>query len=90
MANGKLIRFYISQVVIPIVNDLEDKGVHATKEEVDTMLKANANIDMSKVQMSNEELHHLILESFQFGDKIGLDLNYPEDKLDELIKLNIK
>lgn len=92
MANSKLITFYVSQVLIPIMDRLNRdiiKGEY-TKEEVDTLLKANAKIDMSKIQMSNEELNGLILESFQFGDRIGLSLDYPEDYIDRLIKLNIK
>ena len=113
MASSKLITFYVSQVLIPIMDRLNElkleefnefiqteslfrrfcfkrQAVTFTKEEVDTLLKAIANIDMSKIQMSNEELNGLILESFQFGDRIGLSLDYPQDYLDKLIKLNIK
>jgi hypothetical protein len=61
-----------------------------TKEDVDKMLKQNAEIDMSKIQMSNEELNGLILSSFMVGDNLGLSLDYPEDYIDKLIKLNIK
>jgi len=96
MASKKLITFYVSQVVEPIKRkmnqDAEGVGLEAdyTNEMIDLLLKHNFEIDKSKIEMTTQELHELILNSFQFADSIGLDLNYPEDELDKLINLNIK
>ena len=96
MASKKLITFYISQVVIPIKHQMNKDALQAglvadwTNEMVDSFLKHNFEIDKSKIEMSTQELHELILNSFQFADSIGLELNYPEDELDKLINLNIK
>ena len=96
MASKKLITFYVSQVVVPIKHQMNKDALQAdldadwTNEMVDTFLKHNFEIDKSKIEMTTQELHELILNSFQFADSIGLDLNYPEDELDKLINLNIK
>jgi hypothetical protein len=96
MASKKLITFYISQVVIPIKHQMNRDALQAdldadwTNEMVDKFLKHNFEIDKSKIEMTTQELHELILNSFQFADSIGLELNYPEDELDKLIDLNIK
>lgn len=91
MANPKLITFYISQVVEPIKRkmnqDAEGVGLEAdyTNEMIDTLLKHHFKLDKSKIEMSNFELQELIEWSFQFGDMIGLTLNYPKSELDELL-----
>jgi len=96
MASKKLITFYVSQVVVPIKHQMNRDALQAdldadwTNVMVDTFLKHNFEIDKSKIEMTTQELHELILNSFQFADSIGLELNYPEDELDKLINLNIK
>ena len=60
-----------------------------TNEKVDSLLKYKFHLQLSKIEMTNEELQELIVWSFQFADSIGLELNYPEDELDKLINLNI-
>lgn len=95
MASKKLITFYVSQVVEPIRNkmnqDAEGIGLEPdfSNEMVDTLLKHNIEIDKSKIEMSNEELINLCRYGFQFGDGIGLSLNFPSGELDELIDLKI-
>lgn len=76
MANPKLITFYISQVVLPIMDKLNEDMVEVyTKEWVDTILKANAKIDMSKIEMDDEQLKDLIEHSKQFAMQIGIDID---------------
>ena len=91
MASKKLITFYVSQVVVPIKHQMNRDALQAdldadwTNEMVDTFLKHNFEIDKSKIEMTTQELHELILNSFQFADSIGLELNYPEGTLDDML-----
>lgn len=96
MASKKLITFYVAHVVEPIRKKMNQDalgvGLEAdfTNEMVDTLLKHNVEIDKSKIEMSNIELINLCRYGFQFGDGIGLELDFPKGELDELIDLNIK
>lgn len=112
MASKKLIIYYISQVVLPIRDRLNNLTVKEytdliesddmfqlycynnkltsdwTKEHVDTFLKFREGVDMSKIEMTTEELQELIVWSFQFADSIGLTLDYLPSELDN--ELNFK
>ena len=85
MANARLIRFYKGIVVDQIYKHLNRDNLVMTFEQVDSFLKSHAKIDMSSIQMSNEELHHVILKSFEIADAIGLELDYPQDEKDKLL-----
>jgi len=87
-ASKKLVIFYKAKVLEPIwkennrqvKNGLNPLGWgEVTKEQTDTLLKMNALIDMSCIEMSMSELQELIVWSFQVGDELGLELDYPQD-----------
>jgi len=89
MANRRLIKFYKGVLLVQLQTKINEDGGGVDIEEVDTLLKSRVEIDMSCVQMSNLELHAVILTGFKLADEIGLVIDYPQDKLDKLIKLNI-
>lgn len=92
MASKKLITFYVAHVVEPIRKklniDAEAIGLYGdyTNESVDLILKHNVEIDKSKIEMSNEELINLCRYGFQFGDGIGLTLDFPKGELDDMLE----
>lgn len=88
-ASKKLIKFYKGCVVEPIQKKIIKDGTPISMEEVDTLIKSRADIDMSCIQMSNDELGAVIREGFLFGDEIGLKLDFPPDELDDKINLKI-
>jgi hypothetical protein len=90
MANNRLIKFYKGYVLQQIHTKLNEDGAVIPVEDVDKLIKHSVDIDMSSVQMSNEELQAVILSGFSMADRIGLKLDYPQDKWDKLIKLNLK
>jgi len=77
MDNKKLIKFYKGYVLESIQAKLNETGIYST-EEIDEILKVHAGFtyDTSCTEMSTDELQELISWSFQFGDSIGLELNY--------------
>ncbi len=83
----KLIKFYKGYVLREIYNVLKEDGW--TKKEVDERLKNNARINKSCKDMTKDELGELIRWSFMFGDTLGLNLDFPEDDLDNYINLEI-
>lgn len=87
-ASKQLIVFYKAKVLEPIYKVLKEEGW--TKSEVDQQLKRNARIEKSCTEMTMDELGELIRWSFVFGDDLGLDLDFPKDNLDDLIRLDIK
>lgn len=92
-ATNKQIIFYVSKVVEPIRDRLNEDNLKAglesdwTNDMVDVFLKHRTRIDKSKIEMSRDEMQELIINGFEFGDELGLELNYPTDELDKLIEL---
>ena len=89
MANKKLIKFYKGVVLTQIHSKLTKDGTLLSIEQTDSLLKDFADVDLSTIKMTNEQLQELIVWSFQFADQIGLTLDYPSDELDGMIDLNI-
>jgi hypothetical protein len=77
MDNKKLIKFYKGYVLESIQTKLNETGIYST-DEVDAILKHYAGFDIttSCKDLTTDELQELISWSFQFGDSIGLELNY--------------
>ena len=75
MANKSHIKFYKGVVLVKIKAKLLEDGVDLTTEQVDTTLKEFAKIDMSTIEMTQDQLKDLIEKSKEFGMRIGLDLD---------------
>jgi hypothetical protein len=98
-ASKKRIKVYKAYVLEPIVKHLEDVceslshfGCDCqppTKERLDSLIKQRAEIDLSCIEMSLEELENVILQGRILGDMLGLDLNDLEDELDDKINLKL-
>ena len=89
-ASKKLITFYKSKVVEPIQKKMNQDGAFVSMEEVDTLIKSEANHDYrSSTVITTEELTNLCRIGFLIGDDIGLKLDWPKDSLDDKINLNI-
>ena len=52
------------------------KAMDYTKNETDKMLKKYAQVEKSCAKMDYEEMMELIYWSFQFGDMLGLNLDF--------------
>jgi len=66
-------------------------GATVSIDEVDALVKYRAEMDgKSCAAMNNNQVRELIEETIQFGYQVGIELDYPEDKTDILIELNIK
>ena len=79
-ASKELIKFYKGVVLTKIVDTLnEDIGEVISIQHVDTLLKDMVNIDMSCIEMSEDELYEVIYKGFEMGDAIGLTLGFPSD-----------
>lgn len=85
-----LIKFY-KTCVHEIHKHMKLKGTTMTKKEVDKEIKINAHFPFeSCTDPANtiEEMQNLIAWAFVYGDQQGKFVDYPQDKLDELINLN--
>lgn len=78
-ASKELITFYKAFVVDPIYKKQAKDGAGVTKEQIDTLIKDLVDIDMSCIEMSEDELYEVIYKGFELGDAIGLELGFPSD-----------
>jgi hypothetical protein len=70
--------FYKGYVLTEIVKRLNTFD-YFSRDEVDNALKHHAGIEKSCKEMDYFDINELIIWSFQFGDKIGLNLNFKDD-----------
>lgn len=84
--SARLIKFYKGVVLNKIHTHV---GNEFTIEELDVFLKDYADVEGSTTKMSLEDLKTLVEWSLYFANSIGLDLDYPADKLDEQINLKL-
>ena len=88
MNNKKLIKFYKGYILKTIHFELSKTDDYSI-DEVDNLLKLNAgfDVDTSCLDLSVDEMQELIIFSFSFGDKIGLNLNYKDNDCDFIREL---
>jgi hypothetical protein len=86
-ASKKLIKYYKGVLLVKILDHLHDEGHEVTKEWLDTYLKSFVKIDTSCIEMSMQELQEVIEVGLVFAKELGLNLDYPQDELDELINI---
>ena len=77
---GGYIKFYKSFILISIHSELNKRGCFSL-DEVDQVLKSCADLDgKSCKDMTWEEINELIVCAFDFGDSIGIHLNFPNNE----------
>jgi hypothetical protein len=86
-ASKKLIKYYKGVLLVKILDHLNEDGELMTKEKLDTYLKSFVVIDTSCIEMSMQELQEVIEVGLVFAKEIGVNLDYPQDELDELINI---
>ena len=64
---------------------INEKVTDFNNQDIDKLLKEGVEIDKSKIEMCNEELINLCRYGFQFGDGIGLTLDFPKGELDDML-----
>ena len=82
--NTRLIKFYKGVVLTKIHTRLIELRSSKTIDEVDKELKeyAGFNPNVSTKDMTSDELNELIISSFQFGDSIGVYINFLDNECD--------
>lgn len=71
----KYIRFYKGYLLQQVHNELRKNNAYSLKE-VDALLKYHAQVLKSCSKMDYFEIMELIVWTFIFGDKIGLNLDF--------------
>jgi hypothetical protein len=80
----KLVKYYKGVCLETIHKELVKNHAYSIAE-VDELLKYKAGINKSCNDMTSDELNELIVTCFTFADKIGVELNYPNNEC-EFIK----
>jgi hypothetical protein len=82
MANKKLIKFYQGYVLTEILKCIE-KDVRCTKQELNLWLKGKFfDYEISTTEMTNDELYEIIYFCFDWGDQLGIYLNFPNNEFE--------
>lgn len=82
MANKRLIRFYQGYVLPNLLKCIE-KDVKCTKQELNTWLKDKFfDCEISTTEMTNDELYEIIYFCFDWGDQLGIYLNFPDNEFE--------
>jgi hypothetical protein len=87
--NKRLIKFYKGICLEKIHTRLIELRDSKTIKEVDRFLKeyAGFNSNVSTKDMTSDELNELIINSFQFGDSIGVYINFLDNDCDFIREL---
>ena len=78
--NKRLIKFYKGIVLDKLHTHLVQNGTMISIDELDSLLKNISGLDKSTTKMSTDELNELIVDAFDFGDSVGLYLNFPDNE----------
>ena len=74
------IKFYKSFILPSIHSELNTKGCFSI-DEVDQLLKSCADLEgVSCAVMTWKQINELIVSAFDFGDSIGIHLNFPNNE----------
>jgi hypothetical protein len=87
--SAKLIKFYKGIVLNKLHSHVNKETVTFTIGELDIFLKDYADVKGSSTKMTLEELKGLVEWSLYFANTVGLKIDYPQDKIDKMIELNI-
>ena len=78
--NKRLIKFYKGIVLDKLHTHLVTNGTMISIDELDTLLKSISGLDKSTTKMTTDELNELIIDAFDFGDQVGIHLNFPDNE----------
>ena len=84
--NKRLIKFYKGVVLDKLHTHLVQNGTMISIDELDTLLKSISGLDKSTTKMTTDELNELIVDAFDFGDSVGIYLNFPDNEFELTIK----
>ena len=84
--NKRLIKFYKGVVLDKLHTHLVQNGTIISIDELDTLLKSISGLDKSTTKMTTDELNELIVDAFDFGDSVGIYLNFPDNEFELTIK----
>ena len=78
--NKRLIKFYKGIVLDKLHTHLVTNGTMISIDDLDTLLKSISGLDKSTTKMNTDELNELIVDAFDFGDSVGIHLNFPDNE----------
>lgn len=82
MANKRLIRFY-QGYVLPELLKVINKEINIEKKDLNLWIKGKFfDYEISTKDMTNDQLYEIIYFCFDFGDKIGIYLNFPDNEFE--------
>lgn len=82
MANKRLIRFY-QGYLLPELLKAVNKEITIEKNDLNLWIKGKFFEDeISTKDMTNDELYEIIYFCFDFGDKLGIYLNFPDNEFE--------
>lgn len=82
--NKRLIKFYKGVVLEQLHTHLVKNGTMISIDELDALMKSMAGLDKSTTKMSTDELNELITDAFDFGDQVGIYINYPDNEYENI------
>ena len=84
--SAKLIKFYKGHILDKLHTHLVQNGTIISIDELDTLLKSISGLNKSTTKMTTDELNELIVDAFDFGDSVGIYLNFPDNEFELTIK----
>ena len=82
--NKRLIKYYKGVVLNKLHTHLVQTGTMISIDELDSLLKNIGGLDKSTTKMSTDELNELITDAFDFGDQVGIYINYPDNEYENI------
>jgi hypothetical protein len=82
MANKRLIRFY-QGYVLPELLKVINQEINIEKKDLNLWIKEKFfDYEISTKDMTNDQLYEIIYFCFDFGDQIGIYLNFPDNEFE--------
>ncbi len=82
MANKRLIKFYKGYLLTELLKAIQ-KDVPCQKNDLDLWLKGKFfDFEISTIEMTNDELYEIIYFCFDWGDQLGIYLNFPDNEFE--------
>jgi len=82
--NKRLIKFYKGVVLEQLHTHLVKNGTMISIDDLDSLLKNIGGLDKSTTKMTTDELNELITDAFDFGDQVGIYINYPNNEYENI------
>lgn len=79
MASKNLIKFY-KGIVLKKLHEKVIEKIYVDIDDLDKWIKRNNDTDKSTKDMDNIELINICRWCFEFGDELGIYLNFPNNE----------